>query len=242
MIFVVSGKLGAGKSFYMADMAKDHLLAGGVVATNMRLHFDKIQELYHRNLKGWQYVRVDAADDPHKIPRGDFRGSSAARRVIVILDEALNWFASQGGAKDDRKASWGEWLRQSDKLGQDVYFVAQNFERAAKWIRELAQVAVNVSAVKHLTFLRIPIGKMPGLRNLYGVTRYDVQANACIGWTLKHYDDRIKKCYDTAELYGFSASDSGYIGSVPRAFSVPFFPFLIPLALVLLGAFYYARS
>ena len=40
--------------------------------------------------------------------------------------------------------SWGEWLRQSDKLGQDVWFVAQNFERAAKWIRELAQVSIEI--------------------------------------------------------------------------------------------------
>lgn len=243
MIYVVSGKLGVGKSLHITRLSKDHLNRGGVVATNMTLYPDKISSLYHRTLKPWQYIRIDASDDPHKIPRGDFRGSSSSpRRVMVVLDEALNWFASQAGAKDDRKATWLEWLRQSDKLGQDVYFIAQNFERAAKWIRELAQVCLNVTAFKHLTFLRLPIGHLPCLRDLYGVSRYDVQNQVCIGWGLYNYDKRLYQCYKTAELYGFEASDNAYVGTVAPPFHLPFVPFLIPLFLFLLGVFYAART
>lgn len=242
MIFVISGLVGEGKSFSACDMGIEHLLSGGVVATNMKLHLDVIQKRFHRALKSWQYVPIDAQDDPRKIPRGDFRGSAGARRVMVILDEALNWFASQGGAKDERKATWGEWLRQSDKLGQDVYFIAQSFDRAAKWIRELAQVAIHVRALKNLTFLRIPFGRLWFLRNLYGVTRYDCNSQHVLSWRVRAYDKRIFGCYETAELYGFDASDNAYLGSVARSFRLPFWPFLLPLSIFVLGVIYAATS
>lgn len=241
MVYVVSGKLGSGKSFYMCDCAVSHMLRGGVVATNMKLDPQRISQEFKRHLLPWQFRAVDATSDPRQIPSGDLRGRGS-RRVMVILDEALNWFASQGGAKDDRKATWGEWLRQSDKLGQDVYFIAQNFERAAKWIRELAQIAIQITAVRHLTFMRIPFGKIPGLRSLYGVTWYDVASQKVLTWHLKYYDKRLYGCYSTSELFGFEASANGYIGNVARPFRVPFFPFLVPVAFLILAGVYYARS
>lgn len=155
MIYVVSGLVGTGKSYHCCGMGIDHLLDGGVVATNMSLDLKRIMDTYHRLLRPWQLVKIDAESDPRNIPRGDMRGSGR-RRVMVILDEALNWFASSAGAKDERKLTWGEWLRQSDKLGQDVYFVAQTFERSAKWIRELAQVALRITNFRNFHFLRMP--------------------------------------------------------------------------------------
>lgn len=242
MITVVSGKIGRGKSYWMTTRIVRHLISGGVVATNMKIDLDWIRETWKRRIFSWQLVPISAEDDPRKIPRGDFRGESSARRVMVVLDEALNWFASQGGAKDDRKATWGEYLRQSDKLGQDVYMVAQNFERAAKWIRELAQIAINITAIKDLSVLRIPIGRLPGLRNLFSWAAYDVNSGMVLEWHLGSFDKRYYRAYKTAELYGFEASVNGYLASVPPAFRLPFWPFVFPLVAVVLGVVYAFRS
>lgn len=241
MITVVTGKIGRGKSFYMTTRIVSHLLRGGVVATNMDIQLDYIRAHWHRSIYDWQLVPVDAADDPKKIPRGDFRGSSAGRRVMVVLDEALNWFASSPGAKDERKATWGEWLRQSDKLGQDVFFIAQSFERSAKWLRELAQIAINCSACKDLTLLRIPLGRLPFLRNLYTTSEADVSSQMLLRWNVRYFDPAYYKAYKTSQLFGFDASDSAYISSIPPAFSLPFWPFLVPVFLFLLGVIYAAR-
>lgn len=241
MISVVSGKIGRGKSFHMTTRIVSHLLGGGVVATNMDIQLDYIRDTWHRTIYDWQLVRVDAADDPKKIPRGDFRGSSAARRVLVVLDEALNWFASQGGAKDDRKASWGEWLRQSDKLGQDVVFIAQNFERSAKWLRELAQFAINIASVKDICVFRVPIGHLPLLRNLYTESVGDVSSQMLLSWHLHYFDKRYYKAYKTAQLYGFESSENAYLAPVAPAFHLPFWPFLVPLGFFVLGVIYAAR-
>lgn len=239
MVYVVSGLLGTGKSAHCCRLAKDHMISGGVVATNMDIHLDKVQELYGRRLRPWQLVRVDAESDPRKIPAGDLRGRGR-RRVMVILDEALNWFASSPGAKDDRKLTWGEWLRQSDKLGQDVYFIAQHFERAAKWIRELAQVALRIVNLGNLHLLRMPVGKWMRLRYVYAVAKYEIGAAQLLSLNLYYIDTKIRACYETAELYGFVKPADGYLGTVAPEFKVPMWPVAFDVALFLWAWWLYA--
>lgn len=211
MITVVSGRLGSGKSYDMTRMICSHVRRGGIVATNMALHESAISAFVGRKLSSMQFLRVSSSDRPDMIPRGDFRGTGS-RRVLVVLDEALNWFESRGGASDDRKLSWGRWLRQSDKLGQDVYFIAQNFDRAAKWIRELAQINREVIRVRDLRILHfLPVWVLiPNGKNLYFVKSYDVRAQSVLSSELHFYNSRIYACYSTSELYDFVASSNAY--------------------------------
>lgn len=213
MITVVTGKIGACKSYYMVERMALHLRAGGVVCTNIHLYPDRIEQLIGRKLRPWQILPLSAADDPAKIPRGDFRGEGR-RRVMVVLDEALNWFASSGGPKDERKQTWGEWLRQSDKLGQDVFFVAQNFERSAKWIRELAQVVYYCQNFGQMHFLRLPLGSWLRLGRLYCVSKYDVTSKQLLNWEPGILQSAVWRCYRSAELFGFEASESAYVGVI----------------------------
>lgn len=239
MVYVVSGKLGCGKSYHCCRMAIDHLLSGGVVATNMSIDLSRIRETYHRHLLPWQLVKVSAESDPREIPAGDLRGKGR-RRVMVILDEALNWFASSAGAKDERKGTWGEWLRQSDKLGQDVYFIAQNFERSAKWIRELAQVALRVTNFGNFHFLRLPIGKWLHLGHIYCVAKYEISSLTLLNIWTYGIQPRVWNCYSTSELFGFQKPEDGYLGSVAPAFRVPFWPVAFVLGLFVWALVLYA--
>lgn len=240
MIYVVTGKVGEGKSYHVFTLIEKHMESGGVVATNMTVDLERMRRNFRRRFQAWQLVKVDAASDPRKIPHGDFRGAGR-RKVMVVLDEALNWFASQGGSKDERKATWGEWLRQSDKLGQDVYFIAQSFERAAKWIRELAQVALNICNFKNITFLRLPIGKWFRLESLYGVSTFDVRSQILLSWWCYQIKPQFYECYKTAELFGFEAGDAGYVATLPPAFRLPFWPVFFPVVLIVWGVVYVCR-
>lgn len=236
MITVVSGSVGDGKSYYcVSRVIVPHLLKGGVVATNMRLSLDNIRKNFHRNVSSRQLISISADDDPRKIPRGDLRGHGS-RKVIVVLDEALNWFASAEGPKDSRKLSWGEWLRQSDKLGQNVFFIAQNFERAAKWIRELAAVITNVSSLKRFRFLGVPLGKIMGLSSLSAVRDIDAKSAVALHFGFMRISSLFWSCYDTSELYGFDSASNAYDGLVvyPAA-RVPMIPFLVPSVFLVWG-------
>lgn len=230
MITVVSGKLGAGKSYEVCDRTIKHLLKGGVVATNMAVDLDAIRRIYKRRLRDWQLLKVTAESDPRKIPRGDLRGAGR-RRVIVVLDEALNWFESAATARDPRRATWGEWLRQSDKLGQDVIFIAQDFARAAKWIRELAQLSDDVRNFGQIRMFGMPVGKWLHLGRVYIVVHADVKTKQILGVSLGYINSTVWDCYKTSELYGFEASDNAYIGDVAPRYRLPMPPlaFFVPV-------------
>lgn len=213
MITVVSGKLGSGKSYNCVRMIRDHLARGGCVRTNISLDAAQISRAVGRHVSSLQIGKLSHDDDPTTIPTGDRRGRGT-RRTLVVLDEALNWFQSEGTGdrKDSKKVQWGEWLRQSDKLGQDVYFIAQNFERAAKWIRELAQVSEEVFPLKDIRILMfLPLGVLlPFFRCVYCVRRRDVRSGLICGTELHRYSSRVWDLYDTSETFGFQGAASAY--------------------------------
>lgn len=214
MITVISGKLGSGKSYDCVRLVRDHLAKGGCVRTNISLDYKQIGKAIGRRLSPFQIGKVSADDNPSDIPTGDRRGKGT-RRTIVLLDEALNWFQSEGASnKDERKKAWSEWLRQSDKLGQDVWFIAQNFERAAKWIRELAQVSreiIPIKSVRLLSFLPLWVF-FPPARRAYMVSKRDVRSGQSIGFEFHLYRPAIWQLYDTSETFGFVGAKSAYDG------------------------------
>lgn len=244
MISVVSGMLGSGKSYWLVDRIRLHLRAGGIVATNLDLNFEEIRRsVAPRRLSVRQYMRVSADSDPRKIPRGDFRGSRGARRVMVVLDEALNWFASQPGAKDERRNTWGEWLRQSDKLGQDVFFVSQDFSRSAKWIRELAQMSHHVINFGQVRFMFLPLGRLLHLRRFFVVCSTDLGTHTTSGVEFGLIRPVVWRCYNTAQLWGFSASSNAYDSvAIFPAWRPPLRLWFVVLALFLWGVYRYASA
>lgn len=234
MISVISGKLGAGKSWFACRMIVDHVRSGGIVATNMSLRVSEIQRKFRRRISSRQFLRLDVDSDPRTIPRGDFRGRGR-RRVFVVLDEALNWFESSASKVDPRRESWGVWLRQSDKLGQDVFFIAQTFERSAKWLRELAQVSIEIRNLGQTRILGMPVGKWLCLRRLCFVLRRDVRTKGVLGLNAMMITSDIFSCYDTSELYGFPPSDNAYESAVVYPpYSLPVNPLLVRLFSALL--------
>lgn len=235
MITVVEGAVGAGKTYWVVDQIAKHLRAGGIVATNLDLHLPALRRLTGRRLTGRQLLVVSAESSPFSIPRGDFRGAGR-RKVMVVLDEALNWFPSSREASD-KGADWQKWLRQSDKLGQDVYFVAQRFDRAAKWLRELAQICVSVRNWGQIRLLHIPIGRLLGFRHVSTWARYDLGLQQTLGWGVYTLHRGVWECYETAKLYGFPASGNAYddqLGVWPPA-PVPRLALGILVAVLVLG-------
>lgn len=217
MVYVVQGLLGSGKSYDCTRLAIDHFLHGGVVASNM--HFDPVAigRAYGRICNASQYVHVTAATPPSVIPSGDARGRGG-RRVMVILDEALNWFDSGASKDEDKRASWGSWLRQSDKLGQDVYFIAQQFARAAKWIRELAAYMVDIQNMRDFRFffglIRLS-SIVPIFNHCYIRRQMDIRAKSLASLGVYFRRASVWRHYDTAETFGFQKSDNAYSSFTP---------------------------
>lgn len=244
MIFVVSGKLGSGKSYDCVRMITEHLRRGGAVRTNISLSLPQLRVSLGRRLAPWQIGIVDVNSNPREIPTGDLRGRGN-RRCLVVLDECLNWFASNPDPKKDtRKDVWGEWLRQSDKLGQDVYFIAQNFERAAKWIRELAHVSINIVPIGDIKFCNlIPLKYLfPPLRSCYFAVWRDLGSGCLLQTALHRRTSAIWRFYDTSETFGFVRPDSAYGEGLFPPFRLPWAFLLFPLLPVIVFLVHYFIS
>ena len=229
MITVVQGRLGSGKSYETVRAILDHLLHGGAVRTNISLDYRAISKGFGRRLASWQIGSLSADDDPKEIPTGDRRGRGS-RRTMVVLDEALNWFQSDTETGKSAKKTWGEWLRQSDKLGQDVIFIAQDFNRASKWIRELAAVVWDIIPTKRLrVFWLLPAWLFfPPFRHGYFCKRIDLRTGNVLGVDFHIYSSRVWKYYDTSETYGFEGAASAYsYGSLAPPFRLPFVPVIV---------------
>lgn len=237
MITVVQGRLGSGKSYEMVRCIMDHLNRGGCVRTNISLDYKEIGRALGRRLASWQIGGLSASDDPTTIPTGDRRGRGS-RRTWVVLDEALNWFAADTESGKGARKTWGEWLRQSDKLGQDVFFIAQDFSRASKWIRELAASVWDIVPTKRLRimwFIPAWIFFPPFLRG-YFVRRLDCRTASIIGIEFHIYSPGVYRYYDTSETFGFVGARSAYeYGTLAPPFRLPSAPLVISLVF-LVGA------
>lgn len=201
MIYVVVGKLGGGKSLTCAYLGACHVKKNLILVSNCDYKLEGFRVFTGRNIRRGQLIHINGDDDPSKIPTGDNRGTKNQRKVMIVIDEALNWFSSSGSVNDPRKAKWGEWLRQSDKLGQDVYLIAQQFNLLAKWIRDLAHTIIFCQDLQHNRLWNVLPYPYP-LSRCIAATKYQVATKERTGLTIFAKRKELFYLYDTAQMFG----------------------------------------
>lgn len=207
MVYGVYGALGGGKTFAMVAHALSQLRLGNAVVTNIRLLDDYL--ISHR-VDASKYLYLDdfGSVDPWTLPEGSPRGSGGSYRVNIIIDEAGEWLDSYMDRKSDFLTRVSSWLRQSDKKGQDVFFIVQ-FETllqarlrnvVSRWLR-----CYDVSKFKLPGLgMRLP----PGLRNFIVVSEFDGMSKEVIGRRWFPKSKEIFTAYNTAAFHGFSFQSS----------------------------------
>lgn len=207
MVYGVYGALGGGKSYSMVSHALEQLRMGNAVVTNIKLR-DEYLGANCIDASKYLFIEDFGTIDPWTLPEGDRRGSGGKFRVNIIIDEAGEWLDSYMDKKNDFLTKVASWLRQSDKKGQDVFFIVQ-FETllqarlrnvVARWLR-----CYDVSKFKLPGIgLRLP----PVLRNFIVVSEFDGMAKEVIGRRWLPKSKSIYNAYDTAAFYGFSFQSS----------------------------------
>lgn len=160
-VYLVQGKLGAGKGKFVVGKIKEALLDGRRVATNMDIYLDGMFRPDSRRV----VLRVPDKPTPadlHAIGHGNPDSYDEDRNGVLVLDEAGTWLNGRTFNDKDRQG-FIDWMLHARKLGWDVYLQVQDIGMIDKQFRTgLAEVLVKcIRADK----VRIPVvGQLLGKR------------------------------------------------------------------------------
>lgn len=171
MIYLVTGVLGSGKSYYAVRRVAAALWEGKPVATNVQLREDFPEymvrhrpELYvrrfrrrellgetERSLRGLYHY----TEDLEELMSIRLRGAGESRGLMV-LDEAHDWMNARSWSASDRKEIV-RFFTRSRKLGWDVILIAQQPEMLDKQVRDLFEYSIVLRNLKKARFLGVPL-------------------------------------------------------------------------------------
>jgi len=208
VIWGVTGKLGGGKSWFSVRTMAARIAKGGIVVTNIELDAHAIADHYGLPV---EYVEdriklVDPDDevssDPWTWPIGDRRGRGS-RRVLVVIDEAGEWFAAAESRKS--QGAWRSWLRQSDKRGQDVFLIVQHESILARQGRVLCHRWFSLMDMSKWKIPKLGIGLPWPWNEQFKVIEYDYNGRDILDRYWLPRDRVVFGFYDTSALFGSSA-------------------------------------
>lgn len=206
-IYVVTGKLGSGKTLACVGRIRDALNAGKRVATNLDLNLDKLLD---RDKKNIQCVRI-----PDKPTLADLEAIGCgnpdrdeSKNGLIVLDELGAWLNTRSWGDKDRQPVI-DWLLHSRKLGWDVYFIIQHANMVDKQVREgLAEFLVTCRRTDRL---RIPfltaltkawkLGELRPPQIHVATVRYGLDPEAIVSdrWWYRGKD--LYDAYDTRQVF-----------------------------------------
>lgn len=201
-VYVVTGKLGSGKTKYAVKMLRDAVRRGVLIAGNLNL-----------NLKGFEhggkpvrYARVPdkpTAADLEALGDGSGGSVDEDKFGVLVLDELGTWLNARSFL-DKRRAAVIDWLLHARKHGWTVYLIVQSLEIVDKQVR--SAIAQYLCHVVRADRIRIPVvGRLFGKRgflpraHVVKITMVDVPG-LTIDRAFFRADD-LHPLYDTRQIF-----------------------------------------
>lgn len=215
-VYIITGKLGSGKTLSVIGRIRDALIDGKRVVTNLNIRVEKMLPPWHRR---GELIRI-----PDKPILSDLQfcgvGSESLNEEkfgLIVLDELGTWLNARS-FQDPSRQPVIDWLLHSRKLGWDVYFIVQNLNMIDKQVRDgLAEFVVTCRRTDRF---KVPLLGHFGLKvPKYHVAfvRYGAERDAPTvdRWIYRGRD--LYGCYDTRQVF----RPRDWPGAVSAPFVVP---------------------
>jgi len=151
-IYVVTGKLGNGKTLLAVRKIQEALQAGRKVATNLDLRLEKMLPDSDRFASVLRIPDKPTAADLNSIGKG-CDAVDESRYGLLVLDELAVWLNARSWNDKERQGVI-DWLVHSRKMRWEVIFIVQNLNQLDKQVREaLTEYLVTC---KRLDRVRVP--------------------------------------------------------------------------------------
>jgi len=151
-VYIVTGKLGNGKTLVSVGRILDKLKTGCIVATNLDLKLDKLLSVNNKSARVIRIPDKPTIEDLNALGVGNATYDET-QNGLLVLDECGTWFNSRNWQDKSRKAV-NDWFLHSRKLGWDVMLIVQDIDIIDSQAR--AAIAEHTCFCRRLDRLHIP--------------------------------------------------------------------------------------
>jgi len=232
-IYVVTGKLGGGKSLACIDQIDKALGKGLRIATNLDLDLDKFPSV-SKYAKNVDVVRVPDRPNVESIEqlgfgRRDVNSKESGRRLydenkfgLLVLDECGTWLNSRDWQAEGRRELINKLLHIR-KMHWHVFFIIQDVSAIDKQVRKnLAEHVVYCRRMDRLTipflgfFYHLATGeKLPMPRIHIGYVKYGDLPTSMTVERWVYTGNRLFNSYDTGQVFVEDDTQKNYQMQTP---------------------------
>ncbi|APE31543.1 assembly protein [Halomonas aestuarii] len=215
-VYVVTGKLGAGKTLVAVGKIKDKLQRGCKVATNLDLNLDKLIGEKARQTRCYRIPDKPTLEDLEAIGTGT-DAYDESQNGLLVLDECGTWFNSRSWADKSRQAVIN-WFLHARKLGWDIIFLIQDLSIMDKQAR--VALAEHVVYCRRLDRVSIPLvgalwslfagGKLPMPKLHLGIVKYGDSPQSMVVERWTYTGRHLYPAYDTKQAFSDSYPHGTY--------------------------------
>lgn len=204
-VYIVTGKLGNGKTLVTVGRIRDALLSHHRVATNLDIN---LKSMFGKSAKNINLVRVPdkpSIDDLNNIGMGYEGKYDESKFGSLILDECGTWFNSRNW-QDKTRREVNDWFLHARKLRWHVYIIIQDISILDAQARDA--IGEMLVVCRRLDNLRVPmIGGLFKMLTGYNLTLPRIHRAKvtyadgllCDVWVYRGND--LFSCYQTDQMF-----------------------------------------
>jgi len=206
-VYVVTGKLGAGKTLVAVGKIKDKLNRGCKVATNLDIRLNKLIGPTAKQTRFYRIPDKPTLPDLESIGRGT-ESYDEAKNGLLVLDECGTWFNARSW-NDKSRQDVINWFLHARKLGWDIIFLIQDLSIMDKQAR--VALAEHVVYCRRLDRLSLPFigslwslfagGKVPMPKLHMGIVKYGDSPTSLVVERWTYTGRALYPAYDTKQAF-----------------------------------------
>lgn len=198
MIYIVTGKLGSGKSLLAVDRAIQYASEGRRVAANFHMDFTPICHSPDSKLSSNPVTVLPSIPSTENLLMLGFGGEHEDTAGALLLDECAQFLNSRTWQGKEREEMIN-WLLHARKRCWDVFLIVQHERMLDKQVRDaLAEYVVTIKRTDRLKVPFVPI-KFPRMH--VGIVRYGLDQNAMVADRWITRGGQAMECYDTRAIF-----------------------------------------
>ena len=219
-VWIVTGKLGAGKTLTSVSRIQKYLLESRKVATNLNIYPEHMLGIDKKNTQLFRLPDIPSIEDLQALPRG-YEGEDIdeSKNGLLVLDEC-GIFLNSRNWNDPKRKAVNAFFKLLRKLRWDAIFIIQDIENLDSDARRT--IAEHVVYCRRMDRMRVPFISaflktiagidLPLPKVHMGIVLYGTEVSSMKVDQWNYYGERLYAAFDTEQLFSETENFGGIDG------------------------------